>query len=337
MQISTEPADYQGVFAPVIYGITGAQPEFALDVTVFGATPQDVLGIKRFRGATDYSVNVANYLRRIVRFDPQKRAQVGFYVDHGRSVVSRIKADNTYSAQKVMTAGARNAAAYTMMSDAPQSVEIMPRDMDEISFIAPYVQVTAEIELTGANNNAKVPIAAFPSADKVCSLFIDMARLAEAVAADTPDEVARRYHTMTVSIMKDNIPFIKRRYNVVPEHKGCVRLCWVNDHGALDFYTFALCDSEKIAAHKSRIYTVEGYRVYDSFAERTYTLRSGYEPRSVIDWLCGVVCSPRVWMVRGEEFVPVDVITDEVTVRSGSPAALSLTLRESKKIFHQKF
>ncbi len=87
-------------------------------------------------------------------------------------------------------------------------------------------------------------------------------------------------------------------YIYVPRSKVATRVAWIGKAGAVEHYTFPVTSS--ISMLKSGI--------------RQYTVESDFEASNTVAALADIVCSERLWVVEGGEYIEVQLLSDQVTI-----------------------
>lgn len=326
------PDNYQGAFSDLIYTVAGADPMQTVEVVVLGEQDGDVLGLKRFRGHGEFSVNISNYMRRRAAVAPQTAAGCAAVFAPERTVAGRIKVGGTIAPLRLFTAGVRTGTELAPLSDRPAAAQLAAGEKDEIAVI---VAAGRQVVFRGMFvSTAGVRKEAFANSltgnGKIVTQSIDMDFLeTKARALGCFDDLG------SIEICLDDV--LLRKYEFTGVRQNTVRLCWMNPYGAVDYYTFALCNAETLVAEKSRIYTESGYKVYDSAAQKVFTLQSEYENTATMKWLAQILGSPKVWVAQDGGFTPVDVITDSMQISRMNPSSLRLEVRESMKTSFQNF
>ncbi len=122
-------------------------------------------------------------------------------------------------------------------------------------------------------------------------------------------------------------------YTLLPVPQDSVRLAWRTECGSIERYTFPVVAEVSVAAERSRAEGCEGRMVAASSATRSRRLISAYERQEVAAALAGIITSPQVWEVAGEEFRAVEVLSDKAAVDSAAPfSTVTLTIREPRNI-----
>lgn len=113
-----------------------------------------------------------------------------------------------------------------------------------------------------------------------------------------------------------SVPYISR-----PLGLNGVRLAWVNQYGAIDFWNFDFMRERKFGVETSRIYQNAqydtGYTRLGTTAETTYTAESRELPQDILAALSYIIASPAVWwLTAGGGQTEIDIITDECRIFS---------------------
>lgn len=313
MQIISMPDNYQGAFSELIYTISEADPTQTVEVTILGEKDNDVMGIKRFRGNDRFTVNISNYMRRRAAVTPQTIAGcVATFVPE-RIVAGRIKVVGTVSPLRLFTSGVKSASELAPLSDKPVIAQLAAGEKDEIAMIVPSGKkvIFKGLLTTAAGIRKEVFTNTVTGNGQMVVQLIDSTEEG------------------TLEVYIDGV--LLQTYEIEGGRQNTVRLCWVNPYGAIDYYTFALCNAETLVAEKSRIYTESGYKVYDSAAQKVFTLQSEYENTHTMKWLEQILGSPKIWIACPDGYISVDVITDKMKISRMAPSSLRLEVRESMK------
>lgn len=117
-------------------------------------------------------------------------------------------------------------------------------------------------------------------------------------------------------------------YTVHPPYPEGCRLAWRSEAGSIEHYTFPVVQRIARQVEKHRIRRSDGISVRTTDDERRIVLRSALETRTMLAALSGLIRSESVWIVRGERYLPVDVVTPAVDIRRrNEPAVLELEIR----------
>ena len=121
-------------------------------------------------------------------------------------------------------------------------------------------------------------------------------------------------------------------YSVAPAPHGSRRLAWRSAAGSVEHYTFPFETVVAKQTVKERVYGAAGHEVVRITSERLVTLRSAFEREEVMEALAGIVSSSQAWLLCGEEYLPVDVVTSEVEINHhGTYDALEVAIRPTRK------
>lgn len=331
MEIYREPTDYQAVGRDVIYGVTGADPAKTVEVEVRAGNDRKTVGIKRFRGQNEYLVNVAGYLRGSVEVKPVSIGRSGITTAGSRCIAAGIAVGNIASRETVLAAGTKDVSLFRRLSDAPARTPIAPGECDEIAWIAPQSNAAVQITLEAdAGTDLEIALESIVCGDGMTILLIDTDDLAQRTAQ--AGRAWADFSAMRVSVLLGDETAFYQQYTLQKSRSEAVRLCWVNEYGAVDYHTFVCCAEERFDVEKNRMEGPQGIEIISSQAETKIALISEYEPRAVMRWLAGAAAAPNVWIARGNAFEPVDVITGEVVVHDAEALSrLEIAIRPTRK------
>ncbi len=327
MRIKSLPENYTGILAPVIYEIDQAEPSQIVTVGIFAGTDGQAAGEKRLFGESAYTVNAANYVGGRIKVEPVagNGGAAGTWIAKAeqRCGIVKISAGAIVSAATCVTGGRNVCREKAALSDAPAKRNIAVGENDEIAFIAPGLNVSAKAILSGGEGNAVVDLGSC-----VCDGGIYVAVIDTGYILGQSAEIHRQ---MAVEISADGNVLAAREYSIIPASADAVRLCWQNPYGQIDYHTFRIAE-ENLTLDKSRAYLAEGYATVGLTEEVIIKAVSKLEPRKTLKWLAGILSSPQVWMVEGDGFVKVDVITDKASVKAENPGNISVSFRKAKKL-----
>ena len=331
------PENYAGAFSDLIYKITDAAPQQIVEVAVFGELPSDVLGMKRFCGQGEYEVNISNYVRRAFGEPVPYFNRLCTSYSAGRSVGAQISVDGVVSPRRTFLPGTKSAVENRLLSDAPTELTIAPGQTDDLSFAASSSAPFFIYGFLTRGSDVKEMVFSLATLGEGVSFQINADHIADQARSLTPAGLEAYTHLEIEAEIGGELRPV-RRYAIGPRVNGAVRLCWVNEYGALDYYTFVRTGTESIAFDRQKIYAAAGYRSYDVHADRTMVVESGYESAETVMWLAGIAGSPRVWIYEGEgAFTEVDVVTDGIAASVSQPSAVRLILRRKKRVDYQSF
>ena len=336
MKISSTPANYSGAFSDLVYKVTEAVPDEVVEVSVVGEQSTDVLGIKRYRGQSEYTVNISNYVKRRLSVTPHYRASNAAYIPQGRLAKSSIRIGSLASGQRSFIPGVKAGIQYELLSDSPFDHSLAPGEIDELSFIGSSSKIIFLYGFLTRGDHVHDSVFSLAGLYETLSFILNADWIANE-AKNIGLGGLENYTHLEVNAEKNSKLVPIRRYELKSRNRNSVRMCWVNPYGALDYYTFTKTHGETITADKKQFYTAEGYRSYEAYSERFLSLESGYENAETLMWLSDILCAPRVWMYEDKVFKEVDVVTNSLSASGDRPASVRLTVREKKKTIHQSF
>ncbi len=87
-------------------------------------------------------------------------------------------------------------------------------------------------------------------------------------------------------------------YYYVPRMRDSVRLAWIGDYGGVEHYTFPVTNAITRLKNDTLIFEIE----------------SAYESKYVVSALSEILCSERVWMVEGDSYTEVNILSELVVL-----------------------
>lgn len=336
MTFTSIPENYSPAFAEAKFAFEPDEGDAdAVEFTVWDARSGETIGAKRMFASQGRTVNIAGYIGRRFEMEPLTAAGGGLKEAPGRTVKAAVEAEGEVSPEVSFTASCVKGPARGMMSTVRRTV-IGPGECDEIPVLVPGESLAAKVILRGQQERTLV-MEPLEVEDEAAVAVISMPEIAARLEELYGEELAD-YHEMRVELRGDGTLAAARNYVLNHNAGEGVRLCWVNGLGGLDFFTFPCVESQTVAASKQRIFTPEGYRVVTSRRESILIVSSGYQPEERLEWLAGVVCSPKVWRVGADGSAEaVDVVTDSAVERSRNMSSITLALRKARAEAVQMF
>ena len=121
------------------------------------------------------------------------------------------------------------------------------------------------------------------------------------------------------------------RYTVIPASQNAARVAWRSHAGSIEHYSFPIVRSTTLHISKQRAEGVDGHLITGSETARETLLVSAYETQEILEALAEIVSAQQVWLVDGETYSPIDVLTEEVVIqRLGTLCSLELLIRPKK-------
>jgi hypothetical protein len=321
MNIKTFPADYSGALVPVIYTLDRIGPEEIIEVEILGEDGANVAGVKRLHGETQYTVNVAGYIQSRLAVEPVSSSGYGFVYPYGRTARSQIRAGGVLSNVSIITAGSEKCPVRIKIPGAPGIAVVAPGERDEIAFIAAAGSLTAEATLYGKAGSSTFQLTSTTTPGGLCVLCGKLSNISGAEAIGENDEVE-------IAVRDSQGVVARQRYRIAAPKKSTVRMCWQNRYGQVDYYSFDLLE-KSTTVDKNKVRVESGYETLGVSEEMSYTLVSQCETEKMIEWLSGILSSPRVWMIENDEAKPVDITTGSTVLKGKGPQALTLSVRRT--------
>lgn len=316
------PEFYAPLGGQALYTFESDRPG-TFDVRIADAASDKMLGALRFTEVTEATFDAAPVLRRALRFTPATGG-TGISQATGRQVMADVKVyEGPEATEAVAEAGLclllgtdRDAKAPALLSSMPRQRLIAPGECDELTLFCSRsgaVIVTAQRGRDFTAESYRIP-----------SPGLFLFRL------DTRDFPGAE--TLTVDTGECGTVV----YSLVEAPQGAVRLAWRSAAGSFEHYTFPVVASECVKASKRRATDAEGQAVaVAGSAEVRRRIVSAYECEAVARALAEIVSSPDVRIARGDEYTPVEVLTEELDVRDeGELRSLEIEIRKNRTVWN---
>jgi hypothetical protein len=335
MKITTMPKQFAPAFKPLIYGVKTEGERGMIEVEVADDAAGETLGMKRFAEADEVNVNVAGYVRRRLKPQPQNpRTDNGegfrFLRDAGRQVAITVKAGDAVAEARVFTCATDDVAEFDTLSRMPADRMLAEGEWDEISLAVPDTVLSARMRVTGEGVDFTLTADDFTAECGVATLVVDAAAIADAARANYKEWADCERADVKIYANDELIAGVA--YGLYSRSPGQRRIGWLNSLGGIDYHTFHAVEREGLAVERQRIFSGGQYCTVASVAERSAEIVSGYCARPLSDALMEIVSSPMVWMVGVGGAVPIDVVTDKVEVLGGELFSLRLNVNYESRI-----
>ena len=288
-----------------------------IDIRIFDASNNMLLGAKRFASVTTATFDIAPYLQRASRFVPTIGG-TGFCSAPQRSVTTVVEAvateDETIAAvapARTFSPGTETTGISGLRTTMPLNRLIPAGVCEELTFLTGdicTVTVTAQAGDTTMAESYRSPKAGL-------QLFrLDLRDFPE---AETLTVDAGVYGTVV--------------YSVIPTGQGSVRLAWRSQVGSVEHYTFPVVQTDTIYSNKRQAEGPNGRIIVAAKTDRERLLVSAYESQPVLEALAELTASPDIWIVEGDTYIPTEVTTNEAVVRRhGTLCCLEIAIRPKK-------
>lgn len=346
MIIEKTPEQYCGAYQDVIFKISQINPSNIAEVGVYDNN-NILIAMKRFSREREHNVNVGKYVVNKITVEPIKY-KTGFYqtgerVAELKIIAYEIEVDTENGEERTiqtersknvkLTAGAKQSEIGKGMSDNNTCVVIEINEYDEIPFIAPQSEITATLQINTTKGIKTISYKNQSIQNGEMGVFIvDINDILQNADIQDIDEV----HSIEVAIKDTENKIAERKYIIQNENYHSVRCAWVNEYGAIDYYTFKALQSEKIKSIKKKVYGQSGYTVNCSQAENFIEIASEPLTEEQYKWISKIICAPKVWIIENETTIPVDITTETLEYSPHKLSKIDLTLRQIERDIFQR-
>lgn len=311
MQFTRIPQPYAPLGGALTYAIE-ADTVTDLEVRITDNTKSRLYGAKRFAAVTAAEFDIAPYLRRALHFTPIV-GRTGIYAG-ARRVLTVVVEVTSSATQQVLAAPSRtflpttdDLAAPALLTSMPLARLIPEGACDELSLLTdgpqeitvgvgygPHTTTETHVIPSGGLHIFRLDTADFPMAD---TITIDARACGKVV------------------------------YSVTRPVSEAVRLAWRSRNGSVEHYTFPIEATASVEATKQQAYGAEGHTGRTTF-EHHRKLRSALETRTVLEALAELICTPEAWLVEGDDYLPIDIVSNRAVVHNyGTMSCLEITFR----------
>lgn len=327
MPIIDHNTDFGSAFQPIIYTITGADPAEVSEVEVYA---NNILqGKKRYRGASSYSVNIAPYLHSSFNITPINAGGWLRKTTTERCVSAAIGYSGERTTAHLMTASIKPVTAGNWLTETPLRKRLKVNERDEISFIGSgNLFVRVEI-ITRQQFLFKFDTETLISTNDMMALCISGMEIDAYMRGLAGMNLSfGDLHSVSATVMNGSTQYLPAVQWLGDQVSGGVRAQWINKHGTIDCYTFRGDHIVKEKTAKDTAQLGGGIRQVGAEVTTEHMVYSDRESDETLQWLAGIISSPRVWM-NGAEVV---VTSDGTTIQNTIPGQIELTYTDSRTI-----
>lgn len=327
INITRIPENLSSVFMPVNYTLTSTYSSDKVEVEIYDETKEELLGVKRYSDENEYTVEVSEYLQYRFNIEPSVTTLCELYADTDK--LKGIAINTNDSAESIVTYhtfSCVNNHINSLLSSAPNSRLIAWDQRDEHSVLVDSGTVSAKYIFSGTELEKIIELESLEVENSIVTLVTDMKTLYEILETDNCNY--SQFDSLELSISIDNQVISKTDYTITETDSSCIRLCWLNKHGALDYYNFTGEVQSNATIKKERIYSYAGYIVTGSELSRCTDVYSDFVTNDTILWLSEILASPMVWIDRDNEFFSIDIVSESTTYQSDDLLRLSISFRE---------
>ncbi len=318
MKFTSIPEALRSFREPLLYAFDTEQEPHDVEVKIIDADSDTLVAVKRLYGVSEAEIDIAPYLRNALQPTLPAVEQCGV-VELGQQMRVKVEVEGVESqVRRFIAAKADLERPWQLLTSQHLSRTMSRDEFDIISYFAyPEMVVEVVVESIGKSSERRSIIP--PSGGQ----------RAVAVTArgwgEEPDE-------LRVTLKVDGHDEAVIHYELKPNLMGARRLAWLNGSMAPEFYTFPLRKSVLIKAARKSMESVWGREAAQPEAENELKLISAYEPKAQIEALCGILLSPRVWLVEGCVPQQVELLTDRImSAPCGEMGMVEVDLRAAEE------
>lgn len=326
------PEGHLGVERALFYQLKGLNPTQSYEVEVYSDQSKELLGVKRVVRSESSRINVANYFKGEVGAEPKLWEPFRPTVAEGRFTYCYIEVEGEASTPVLISCGVGGAEGdkVLLMGRNTLQGELSVGEFVELSLLMPSSEKLL-LKLRGERKNGTSVEHTLPNyyATKgVNALLVDHNKAVELLGGG-------EFERVSVSVEGESFS-LEQSFKLVNRAEGAVRLCWINQLGGIDYYTF-LPQQRALLQPTGKSVNIDGVTTHLSqgIAQKR-SLCSNYERREVVEWLSEILSSPSVWRVEesGSEttFLPVVVEGKGVEMEQGRPSLLKLDYLERGEV-----
>lgn len=125
-----------------------------------------------------------------------------------------------------------------------------------------------------------------------------------------PKEFGSKVKRITVGVIAKGSSVRTIEYEIRNNLTTAERICWINEYHATECYTFPLRKSLLVEATRKRMESIWGREAAALESDNELKIISAYEPQKQTKALMKILSSPKIWLIRDEQPMAVELYTD---------------------------
>lgn len=307
--IANSPAKYQGINTEPVFVIEGVDPQTELIVEILANNAP--MGTKRFRGLETVSVNVAGAALRTIDIEP---AVGQLSVEPLEAVANiHIRCGALTSAVVPITLASQNSLQVGVpLTDAPEHLAMPSCATMCVCFISAQ-RPTATLTMLSVEEQIDIPLNVVErSGEGLYAATVDfrsaLAQL-EGLGLDSDEFYGALLTIETGSqIIERSCTFVGMQGTT---------LCWLNEYGAIDSYTFTLPTAFGNNAERTTSATK---------SRKAITVATPLLPCEHLRWLSQIEASPKVWLRQGVLWHSIEIEKFSAEIKPDICSSAQLTI-----------
>ena len=319
MKFTSIPEAHSSLRESLIYAFDTEAEAHDVELKIINADTNEIIATKRLYGISQGEVDIAPYLRQVVRPTLPAKVDGCGEVDCSMQIRVKVEADGVTSAvRRYITAKVDLEQPYTSLTTQIAQRTMACDEFDIISWFAhPEIVVEVVVESYGKGNE---------------SLTIRPSGVGQQAVAISALDFANSPEDLRATVMVDGVATTVLEYEIKPNLRGARRVAWLNEYLAPELYTFPLRKSVLVKAVRKHIESIWGREAASLESENELKLISAYEPQAQIKALSGILAAERLWLVEGGVPQRIDLVTDRVLAAPGGEmSVIEVDIRAAKE------
>lgn len=326
MKLISYPSDFSPLLADNFFHFEEADPSVSTEIYFFdeqGAT----MGARRYAGRSEIDSSPRALLQRSLDPEPVERGSLRVVQPAGRQVGLSVAvgSDGEHSSVVRFAANVLPLMPSSLVGASEQQRAMSEGDYDELTLrLTEGDRLTMECSPSGSEE-VVCPLEFECPADGLYTLTFTARELLDILDL----EVGSARVDVGLLVAGELKGLI--HYRLLPACKGEKRVAWLDVYGAIRHYSFSLLPTERVEVTRRESDTLRGSRTLSVESWKSTTLQSGPLSRGELDYLQGIVCSPRVWMLSEGAWMPCSVENSLCSCGPKDVLSLEITLRPAQK------
>lgn len=325
MKLISFPDDFSPLLADNYFHFEEADPEVSTEI-FFYSDEGEPLGARRYAGRAEIDTSPRAFVQRTLDPEPVERGAMRIFQPSGRQVGLSVAvgADGEPSPVVMFAANVLPLLSSSLLGSSEQRRVMTLEEFDEVSMLLTGGD-SVSVECCGADGTQPTPLTFTCPQSGLYTLTFTAEELCARVG------LGESGGRVDVRVMIDGATKGLLHYNIIPAAEGDRRVAWLDVYGAIRHYTFTQLPVERLEVARSESDTLRGTRTLSVESWKRTSLRTGPLSNTELDYIKGLICSPRVWLREGERWVACSITDSLCRCGQRDTMSLEVTLRPSQK------
>lgn len=294
-----------------------------IKVEILDAIADEVIGAKIYVAESEIDVSILGYVAPSLEVEPTTKNSTQVIIDNKRAMAVKLRIGEVVSGQVLVVAAKQNPEKNTVMNNKSGTLSAMSiSDRIEFAVLAEMNELI-QIKMEFMSNDEKIlkTISGQRENDGVIIFNIDLEEIGKTQEIQNVSEVKFKIENVTHEMLIDHYSI-----DIVKKKKNHTRLCWRNELGGIDYYTFPYVKRRMTKIDRDKIKSGGGERIVRALVEKIIEIQSDFENEMLMEQIAYVAQSTNVWICREGQNIPVIVLNSDLIMQAQEANFLELQI-----------